>query len=51
MLPGQTVMVDAELPALLAGRYLLEIDLVSNDVCWFALNGSPTAQLEAHVTA
>lgn len=50
VLPGETVTVEAELPGLPAGRYLLELDLVSNDVCWFALNGSAPAQLAAHIT-
>jgi SAM-dependent methyltransferase len=45
--PGESVTVEAHLPALPPGRYRLELDLVSNDVCWFALNGSPTAELEA----
>jgi SAM-dependent methyltransferase len=45
--PGESLVVEAYLPALPPGRYRLEMDLVSNDVCWFALNGSPTAEMEA----
>ena len=48
---GESVTVAAQLPALPSGRYLLELDLVSNDVCWFALNGSPVAEVEVEVLA
>jgi SAM-dependent methyltransferase len=47
--PGETVTVEARLPALPPGRYVLELDLVSNDVCWFALNGSPVGNVEVEV--
>jgi len=28
----------------------LEFDMVSNDVCWFALNGSPTVKVAVSVS-
>ena len=47
--PGETVEVNVQLPGLPRGQYLLEFDLVSNDVCWFAINGSEIARVEAEV--
>jgi len=36
-------------PSPSAGRYVLEIDLVSGAVCWFATNGSPAVRLPVEV--
>ena len=47
--PGETVEVDVQLPVLPRGRYILEFDLVSNDVCWFAINGSEVVRVAAEV--
>jgi SAM-dependent methyltransferase len=49
--PDETVAVDVELSPLPPGSYVLEFDLVSNDVCWFAINGSQVARLELKVLA
>lgn len=49
IIPGATVEVTVTLPPLPRGEYLLEFDLVSNDVCWFAINGSEIAQIAAQV--
>lgn len=43
--PDEIVEVDVQLPGLPHGQYILEFDLVSNDICWFAINGSETAQI------
>lgn len=47
--PAETVACDVNLPPLPPGDYVLEFDMVSNDVCWFALNGSPTVRVKASV--
>jgi SAM-dependent methyltransferase len=47
--PGETINVKAHLPGLPRGNYILEFDMVSNDVCWFAFNGSPTPHVQIHV--
>ena len=47
--PGETVAVDVELSALPRGPYVLEFDLVSNNVCWFAMNGSEVVRVGAEV--
>lgn len=49
ILPGETIELDVGLPGLPRGAYLLEFDLVSNDVCWFAINGSEIARVAARV--
>lgn len=49
ILPGQTVSFEVSVPALPKGSYILEFDLVSNDVCWFALNGSEQTRVTANV--
>lgn len=38
--PEETVSVEVKAPPLPKGNYTLEFDMVSHDVCWFALNGS-----------
>jgi SAM-dependent methyltransferase len=43
--PGETLEINVTLPALPRGSYEIEFDMVSNDVCWFAPNGSPTRRI------
>ena len=43
--PGEMVHVRLALPPLAAGKYLIEIDCVSQGVTWFAQLGSPPARL------
>jgi len=47
--PGEIVEFEVHVPSLPVGNYLLEFDMVSNDVCWFALNGSPTVKVAVSV--
>jgi SAM-dependent methyltransferase len=47
--PGETVNVEVELNPLPAGSYILEFDLVSNNVCWFAMNDSEVVRVRAEV--
>ena len=49
ILPDETIDVGVQLPALPVGEYLLDFDMVSNDVCWFAINGSEVARVAAQV--
>ncbi len=49
VLRGETVQVIVRLPGLPRGQYRLDFDMVSNDVCWFAINGSEVAQVELRV--
>src|SRR5207245_6812159 len=49
ILPGETIELDAEVPMPLAGKYILQCDLVSEMVCWFEHNESPTVRLEVEV--
>ncbi len=49
ILPNEMVETEVSLPPLPRGRYLLEFDMVSNDVCWFALNGSQQARVALEV--
>jgi SAM-dependent methyltransferase len=49
ILPGETVAVDVELSPLPRGSYVLEFDLVSNNVCWLAMNGSEIVRVGAVV--
>jgi SAM-dependent methyltransferase len=44
--PGGTVIVPYAVPAPPPGQYRLEFDLVSELVCWFEINGCPTASVE-----
>jgi SAM-dependent methyltransferase len=47
--PGETLEIAAEVPAPPAGKYVLQFDLVSEAVCWFEHNGSPTVRLAVEV--
>lgn len=49
ILPGETVEIAAEVPMPAAGAYILQCDLVSEAVCWFEHNGSPTTRLRIEV--
>lgn len=49
ILPGETVEITAEVPMPSAGNYILQCDLVSEAVCWFEHNGSPTVRLKVEV--
>jgi hypothetical protein len=49
ILPKESVSFDVNIPALDKGNYILEFDMISNDVCWFALNGSPTVRISAQI--
>jgi ubiquinone/menaquinone biosynthesis C-methylase UbiE len=49
ILPGEVVEVEAEIPTLPRGKYFIEFDMVSNDVCWFAINGSETPRISVEV--
>ena len=51
ILPDEIVEVDVQLPGLPRGQYILEFDLVSNDICWFAINGSEVVRVATHVAA
>ncbi|HEV7397989.1 MAG TPA: class I SAM-dependent methyltransferase [Pyrinomonadaceae bacterium] len=48
--PGEVVTLGFELPGLLAGQYRIDFDMVSNDVCWFAINGSQIASIQLAVS-
>lgn len=39
ILPGETLRVDFEIPAPHRGDYIIEFDMVSENVCWFAMHG------------
>jgi len=47
--PGETITLRIRMPAPARGRYILEFDLVSEEVCWFAANGSRTVKLGIEV--
>jgi hypothetical protein len=47
--PGEIVEVKVRVPSLPRGRYIIEFDLVSNDVCWFAINGSEISRVTVAV--
>ncbi|HEX8491829.1 MAG TPA: class I SAM-dependent methyltransferase [Pyrinomonadaceae bacterium] len=49
ILPGETIEFAAEVPMPQAGTYILQCDLVSEAVCWFEHNGSPTMRLRVEV--
>ncbi|HKQ50866.1 MAG TPA: class I SAM-dependent methyltransferase [Pyrinomonadaceae bacterium] len=49
VMPGESVELAAEVPAPAAGNYTLQCDLVSEAVCWFEHNGSPTVRFAVEV--
>ena len=51
--PGQgaSVPVNVEIPPQPEGIVSVEFDLVSEDVCWFSVNGSPVVQLPVRSSA
>ena len=49
ILPGEVVEITADVPMPSTGRYVLQFDLVSEAVCWFEHNGSPTVRFEVEV--
>lgn len=49
ILPGEKVTLDVELEPLPPGSYILEFDLVSNNICWFAMNESEVVRVRAEV--
>lgn len=48
--PGEAIDVLVEIPVLEKGKYVLEFDLVSNDVCWFENNGSELARTALEIS-
>lgn len=50
IVPGETTEFTAELPMTSKGVFILECDLVSEGICWFEHNGSPTVKLGIVVT-
>jgi hypothetical protein len=48
--PGETVTLEVQIPAPAKGRYILEFDLVSEGVGWFAMAGSGTVRARIQVT-
>jgi ubiquinone/menaquinone biosynthesis C-methylase UbiE len=51
ILPQETIAFEMKLPAPPAGRYVLEFDLVSHGIGWFALYGSEVARVHLEVRA
>jgi ubiquinone/menaquinone biosynthesis C-methylase UbiE len=49
--PGEKIDVNVIMPPLPIGEYVLEFDMVSNDVCWFAQNHSPTVRVDLEVVS
>jgi SAM-dependent methyltransferase len=47
--PGESVEFVAEVPLPAAGNYTFQCDLVSEGVCWFEHNGSPSVRLKLEV--
>ena len=47
--PGETLELKFQVPSPPTGRYVLEFDLVSEAVCWFATNGSRTVRIAVEV--
>ncbi len=50
VMPKETVDVTVNMPPLPEGEYILEFDMVSNEVSWFAQNRSPTVRVSLKVT-
>ena len=47
--PGGSAEFEARLPCPPEGRYILEFDLVAEEVAWFSRNGSETVQINIEV--
>ena len=47
--PGETVTLDVQIPAPSRGSYILELDVVSEDVAWFGTLGSHPVQTKIQV--
>lgn len=48
--PGEEVALDVVLPVIpRPGRYRIEFDMVSEYICWFNINGSPTVAVDVEV--
>jgi ubiquinone/menaquinone biosynthesis C-methylase UbiE len=47
--PGERASVEVRVPAPAPGRYLLEFDLVSDNVAWFSALGNPTVRIPVEV--
>jgi SAM-dependent methyltransferase len=48
--PGETIEFVVGVPMTSRGAFILECDLVSEGICWFEHNGSPTVRLKILVT-
>src|SRR5688572_2438866 len=49
VLPGDSLEFVAEVPTPSPGVYIMQCDVVSEGVCWFEHNGSPTVRLHIEV--
>lgn len=49
VLPGDRLTIAAQIPSPPTGQYLMEFDLVAEDVCWFAGNGSRTVRVPVEI--
>jgi hypothetical protein len=50
VLPGETVKFDIVVPAVqMPGLYVLDFDMVSEHICWFAAQGSQVTSLQVQV--
>lgn len=49
-MPAEAVKLEVNLPPLARGTYILEFDMVSLDVSWFARNGSPVVRVTVEVS-
>lgn len=48
--PGETVTLDVEIPSPSKGSYVLEFDLVSESVLWFAMGGTKAVRVRIQIT-
>jgi hypothetical protein len=48
--PGEEVSLSIAMPALAAGRYIIELDCVASRVTWFAQTGSQPVRATIDVT-
>jgi predicted O-methyltransferase YrrM len=49
ILPGDRITTETRIPSPQRGRYLIEFDLVAEEVCWFARHGSQPVRLPVEV--